>query len=315
MGSFAKFWRIRFLFPKIESLLKMLQNAANTQLSSRYKRVFFFQDRDAELVRQAGKAIEKDRTAAMNEWFAWMEMQNNLVFSDALMDAVSESEQEIWADLTMAQIDDDSVRRQRGFGRIMQDFGVDFDTYLSMLVALHEIIENVYRRKGLGNFDLIRAFKKVAGINICIVIDIYNEAINHTLREQHAALMELSSPITRLWDKILFLPLVGVMDSRRSQEVMKNMLQKIAETQSRVFVLDISGIAVMDTAIANQLVKMTKAVRLMGCRCIVSGISPTVAQTLVELGIQTEEMHTQNNLQGALQDAFANIGKRLVDAN
>lgn len=125
------------------------------------------------------------------------------------------------------------------------------------------------------------------------------------LREQSRTIMEISTPAIKLWDRIVVLPVVGVVDSVRAQQMMNTMLQKISETSSKVIILDIQGVAAVDTAVANHLIKIAKATKLMGCRCIISGISPAVAQTLVQLGIDLGEITTNSTLEDALSDAFA----------
>lgn len=124
------------------------------------------------------------------------------------------------------------------------------------------------------------------------------------LREQSRTIMEISTPAIKLWDRIVVLPVVGVVDSVRAQQMMNTMLQKISETSSKVIILDIQGVAAVDTAVANHLIKIAKATKLMGCRCIISGISPAVAQTLVQLGIDLGEITTNSTLEDALSDAF-----------
>lgn len=125
---------------------------------------------------------------------------------------------------------------------------------------------------------------------------------------QHRAIMEMSTPVTAIWNDILLLPIVGFIDSQRAQDVMAAILSKIDETRARVFIMDISGVAVVDTAVANHLIKITKATRLMGCECMISGLSPAIAQTIVDLGIETGDVRTTATLRDALQGAFASIG-------
>ncbi|MDC7224306.1 MAG: STAS domain-containing protein [Spirochaetales bacterium] len=124
------------------------------------------------------------------------------------------------------------------------------------------------------------------------------------MKEQSRTILEISTPVTQLWDKILILPIIGVIDSYRAQQMMDSMLNKLKETESKIIILDIQGVAAMDTAVANHLIKIAKATRLMGCTCIISGISPAVAQTLVQLGIDLGSIMTNTSLQEALADAF-----------
>ena len=124
------------------------------------------------------------------------------------------------------------------------------------------------------------------------------------LREQSRTIREISTPAIKLWEGIVVLPVVGVVDSMRAQQMMDAMLLKIAETGSKFIILDIQGVAAVDTAVANHLIKITKATRLMGCQCIISGISPAVAQTLIHLGIDMSDVKTNSTLSDALADAF-----------
>ena len=132
------------------------------------------------------------------------------------------------------------------------------------------------------------------------------------LQEQSSTIMEISTPVIKLWDRVIILPVVGVIDSLRAQQMMKTMLKKITETLAKVIILDIAGVATVDTAVANHLIKIAKATKLMGCRCIVSGISPAVAETLVQLGIELGDVTTNSNLQDSLADAFAILKLEVV---
>ena len=126
--------------------------------------------------------------------------------------------------------------------------------------------------------------------------------------ELDRAVQQMSTPVTPIWEGILLLPLVGVLDSMRAADIMKKSLSMISETRAKVFVLDISGVATVDTAVANQLIKITKATRLMGCRAIVSGLSPAIAHTIVELGVDVESIRTTATLRDAFETALTIIG-------
>jgi len=125
--------------------------------------------------------------------------------------------------------------------------------------------------------------------------------------ELNLALEEMSTPVMPIWDGILLLPLIGVVDSARTDKVVNKTLERINETRSKVFLLDISGVPAMDTAVANQLLKISKATRLMGCETVISGLSPAIARTMVELGVEVGEVRTTATLQQAFAIA---LGKR-----
>ena len=127
--------------------------------------------------------------------------------------------------------------------------------------------------------------------------------------EMDRTLQEMSTPVTPIWDGILLLPLVGVVDSTRTDDVMRKTLNRISEHQSKIFILDISGVPTVDTAVANQLVKITKATRFMGCETIISGLSASIAHTMVDLGVDVGEVRTTSTL----RDAFR-IGLQQVTA-
>lgn len=135
------------------------------------------------------------------------------------------------------------------------------------------------------------------------------------LREQSQTIMEISTPAIKLWDRIIILPVVGVIDSVRAQQMMSTMLKKITETSAKVIILDIQGVAAVDTAVANHLIKIAKATKLMGCNCIISGISPAVAESLVQLGIDLGDVATNSTLQDSLSDAFSIMNLGVVGKN
>ena len=140
------------------------------------------------------------------------------------------------------------------------------------------------------------------------VLDITQRVLDEErLYEQSYTIREMSTPTIKLWEGILVLPVVGVIDSDRAQHMMESMLNKILETSSRVIILDIHGVASVDTAVANHIIKITKATRLMGCECLISGISPAVAQTIIQLGIEMGSIKTTSTLSDALAEALAII--------
>ncbi len=140
------------------------------------------------------------------------------------------------------------------------------------------------------------------------ILDI-TEQVEHEKRlyQQAKTINEISTPAIKLWDGIVVLPIIGIVDSNRAQQMMKKMLEKIVDTSAKAIILDISGVAAVDTAVANHLIKITKATLLLGCRCIISGVSPDVAQTIVNLGINMEGIHTNSTLSDALEEAFSFI--------
>lgn len=121
------------------------------------------------------------------------------------------------------------------------------------------------------------------------------------ISRQQQEMLELSTPVVRLWDNVLALPLIGTLDSARSQVVMQNLLEAIVATRSDIAILDITGVPMVDTLVAQHLLKTVAAARLMGADCIISGIRPQIAQTIIHLGVNLEDVTTK----ATLADAFA----------
>ena len=126
------------------------------------------------------------------------------------------------------------------------------------------------------------------------------------IQRQQREMMELSTPVVQLWDNIVALPLIGTLDSERTQVVMESLLQKIVETGAAIAIIDITGVPTVDTLVAQHLLKTVAAARLMGADCIISGIRPQIAQTIVHLGVNLSEVTTK----ASLADAFAIALKR-----
>ncbi len=132
--------------------------------------------------------------------------------------------------------------------------------------------------------------------------------ITDEVQKRSLALLEMSTPVTKIWDGVLFAPIVGIVDSKRSVDIMNKALSSIADTRASTLLLDIGGVAVVDTAVANHLIKIAKAAVLMGCRTIISGISPAIAQTIAELGIDLGAIKTTSTIESALRDSITKPG-------
>jgi rsbT co-antagonist protein RsbR len=128
------------------------------------------------------------------------------------------------------------------------------------------------------------------------------------IRRQQEEMLELSTPVVKLWDGILALPMIGTLDSARTQFVMESLLNRIVETGSQVAILDITGVPTVDTLVAQHLLKTVTALRLMGAECIISGIRPQIAQTIVHLGVDLQGVTTKASLADALALALKRIG-------
>jgi len=273
------------------------------------------EEEQLEIVKRAGKAILPRQEAVLEEFYAWLEFQPEYS-EDYTEDIISRFDREshiFWKHILSAQIDEESVRYRELLVQDLLQLGLPFEAYLSAVFAFHELIEKAFITAGVANFELMQAFKKVSSVGIFIAIDTFNNEMNKQMQEQNDMLMQLSTPVTPIWEDILLLPVVGIVDSLRAQNIMSAVLREVAERQAKVFILDISGVAIVDTAVANYFIRVSKAAWLMGCKTILSGISPVIAQTLVELGVDIGRLSTRSNMQDALDRAFDWTGRAVVE--
>lgn len=133
-----------------------------------------------------------------------------------------------------------------------------------------------------------------------------------TIAAQSATILELSTPVIRIWDRILILPLIGTIDTRRAQQIVDNLLDSIAHTLAAVAIVDITGVPVVDTRAANHLLRTFEAAAMLGTQMILTGVSPDNAQTLVKLGVDLGRITTRGSLQAGLQLAFELTDQRVV---
>ncbi len=136
--------------------------------------------------------------------------------------------------------------------------------------------------------------------------EVYQQTREEVIGRQQQEMLELSTPVVRLWEGVLALPLIGTLDSERTQVVMESLLQRIVETGATIAIIDITGVPTVDTLVAQHLLKTVAAARLMGADCIISGIRPQIAQTIVHLGVELTDVVTK----ATLADAFALALKR-----
>ena len=171
-------------------------------------------------------------------------------------------------------------------GVLQREYAGDAETFAEQLWALSELID------ALG-LHTVRAFQAS------------REAV---IRRQQDELLELSTPVVKLWDGVLALPMIGTLDSQRTQVVMESLLQRIVDTGSEIAIIDITGVPTVDTLVAQHLLKTVTAIRLMGADCIISGVRPQIAQTIVHLGLDLQGIVTKASLADALALALRRSG-------
>jgi rsbT co-antagonist protein RsbR len=171
------------------------------------------------------------------------------------------------------------------FGRLRAEFAGDAERLASAMWSVNTVLD----RLGL------------------LTTETHQKGREEVIARQQQEMLELSTPVVELWDGVLALPLIGTLDSARTQVVMESLLQRIVDTGAGIAIIDITGVPTVDTLVAQHLLKTVAAARLMGADCIISGIRPQIAQTIVHLGVELQDVVTK----ATLADAFAIALKRM----
>jgi rsbT co-antagonist protein RsbR len=174
------------------------------------------------------------------------------------------------------------------FSRIRKELATDADALATVTWSATELLDKL----GLYTTEL------------------YQKSREDVITRQQQELLELSTPVVKLWDGILALPMIGTLDSARTQVVMESLLQRIVETGADIAIIDITGVPTVDTLTAQHLLKTVTAARLMGADCIISGIRPQIAQTIVHLGVDLGAVITKATLADAFRRALEMTGQR-----
>ena len=140
----------------------------------------------------------------------------------------------------------------------------------------------------------------------------FQKTREEVIGRQQEEMLELSTPVVKLWDGVIALPMIGTLDSARTQIVMESLLQRLVDTGSEIAIIDITGVPTVDTLVAQHLLKTVTAIRLMGAECIISGIRPQIAQTIVHLGVDLQGVTTKATLADALAIALKQVGLSVI---
>ncbi|MFI1185434.1 STAS domain-containing protein [Streptomyces californicus] len=185
------------------------------------------------------------------------------------------------------------------------------ETAISVL-ALKQALEPALRNDSAEDTTAYLRLGRVLDDLALLTIEAYTRTREEIISSQASQLMELSTPVVKLWDGVIAVPLVGTLDSARTQVVMEKLLQALVDTGSEQAIIDITGVPAVDTQVAQHLLKTVVAARLMGAECTISGIRPQIAQTIVALGIEFGDIVTKASLADALQHALRRSGVDLV---
>ena len=194
--------------------------------------------------------------------------------------------------------------------------GVETDEVVGIVLLLRDVLARSLFAKYHADFavldQVLDAYEPAANrIAITVAVGFVQER-ERVIREQQEAIRELSTPVLQVRDRLLILPIIGVIDPQRARQLTEQLLRGIRANRAKVVVIDITGVAAMDTNVANHLVQTVEASRLLGATVIVTGLSPEIAQTLVNIGVELSKMTTVGDLQGGIEEAERLLGYRVV---
>ncbi len=274
---------------------------------------------DLNLLKMAGSFMLPQVEEIVVNWYRWLERQPEFeqFFSDQrILHHVRQKQHDYWQEFLAGEISEYYVQRRRIVGETHARIGLSMTVFFAGMSIFDQLFSEMVQKQSLSENEQMQmsdAIAKQVHLDTGIVCEMFNYVMNELISGQSKALLEMSTPVTEIWQGILLLPVVGIVDSKRSQDIMNAVLEMIAKTQAKEFILDISGVAVVDTAVANYLIKITKATRLMGCESTISGLSPAIAQTIVQLGIDVGTVKTTSTMMDALDKAFQRQNLKIIE--
>jgi rsbT co-antagonist protein RsbR len=208
------------------------------------------------------------------------------------------------------------VRDRLRVGMVHERIGMPPKLYLGAyrryLALIHARLLDHFKENEAEANQALGSIRKIIFFDMALAIDTYIAAYLETMTRHQAAIRELSTPVIKVFDRILLLPIVGTVDTQRAHQIMETVLVQVVEQQAKVMILDIAGVPVVDTKVADHILKTTAAVQLLGAQTILTGISASVARTVVQLGLEITRMHTRSKLSEGIELALSIVGKRIA---
>jgi rsbT co-antagonist protein RsbR len=212
-------------------------------------------------------------------------------------------------------------------GMLYSRAGLDVRVFLGafhlLMRAFGAEIMKHFAKEPTKGFDTFISLKKIGFLDIGLIVDVLiaeRERVIAVQQDairllQQAAIRELSTPVLQLRDQLLILPIIGIIDSMRAKQLTDDLLLSIRANRARIVVMDITGVAAVDSKVANHFIQTVAAARLMGANVIITGLSAEIAQTLVALGVDLSSIRTMSDLQGGLEEAERQLGYKVLRAD
>src|SRR5919204_2765995 len=271
----------------------------------------------AALLRELVAHLRENRTALREEWA-------RRITEAQLLTALTP--EEIFSEATSVYdnyvevLETGSVEALQDYARNLSERiiprGVETDEVLGIVLLLRDVLNRSLFEKYQSDFDylnlVLNAYEPAANrITNTVAINFVQER-ERVIRQQQEAIRELSTPVLQVRERLLILPIIGVLDSQRARQLTEQLLAAIRANRAKVVVIDITGVATIDVTVANHLVQTVEAARLMGASVIITGLSPDIAQTLVTIGVDLSKVNAVGDLQGGIEEAERLLGYEVL---
>lgn len=234
------------------------------------------------------------------------------LFRSSTLDEAKRLKKDHLLAMVNGKYDEHYVDQRLKLGRLYSKAGLESKVFLGAFRHLIQMISETVLSELSGSpqeaLQNILSLEKVAFVDLGLIVDVLVFDREQTIRQQQEAIKELSTPVLQMRDRLLILPIVGMIDTYRAKLLTENLLRAIRAKRAKVVVIDITGVAAVDSKVANHLVQTVAASRLMGAQVIVTGLSAEVAQTLVTLGVELSKLDTVGDLQGGIEEAERILG-------
>ena len=269
------------------------------------------------LLRELVAHLRQNRTQLREEWA-------RRITEAKLLTAMSADE--VFAEATavydnyLEALETGSIEALEAYARNLSERiiprGVETDEVVGIVLLLRDVLARSLFAKYRQNFDLLSrvldAYEPAANrIAITVAVGFVQER-ERVIRQQQEAIRELSTPVLPVRERLLILPIIGIIDPQRARQLTEQLLHGIRVNRAKVVVMDITGVPAMDATVANHLVQTVEAARLLGATVIVTGLSPEIAQTLVNIGVDLGKMNTVGDMQGGIEEAERLLGYRVA---
>jgi rsbT co-antagonist protein RsbR len=254
--------------------------------------------------------------SAFFEYLSGLEEARPLLGNKVLTERTRRLQREHLVSMVQSEYGVNYVSQRLELGQTYSRAGLELPVFLGafqhLLRAVGTAVLHRFEKNPAEAFQNFMSLKKVAFLDLGIIVDVLVFERQRVIRQQQDAIRELSTPVLQIRDRLLLLPIIGVIDTHRARMVTENLLTAIRNNRARVVVMDITGVATIDSKVANHLLQTVAAAKLMGASVIVTGLSADVAQSLVALGIDLTRLRTMGDLQGGLEEAEELLGYQVA---